>query len=86
MDVRCFCGSRRASVYGYQKAAHTANRCLFQNLQLQLGADITVNFEIEQYSKSDPFFNILDDIWVEISYDIIENVEIYCGDVMMSPR
>ena len=73
-------------MYAYQKATHTANRCLFQNLQLQLGADITVNFEIEQYSKSDPFFNILDDIWVEISYDIIENVEIYCGDVMMSPR
>ena len=50
----------------------TANRCLFQNSQLHLGADITVNFEIEQYSKSDPFFNILDDIWVEISLRMLK--------------
>ena len=45
VDVRCFCGSRCASVYGHQKASHTADRSPFQNLHSYLGADMNVNFE-----------------------------------------
>ena len=45
---------------------------------------MTVNFEIEQYSKSDPFFNILDDIWVEISLRMLKYTAV--TSLMMSPR
>ena len=45
VDVRCFCGSRRASVYGYQKAAHTGIGPLFQHTRSHLGADMGANFE-----------------------------------------